>query len=134
MKLFQETWCRRPFWMLVGCILVNRATWAKAEAVHAELRKRWPNEVRLAKASFEEVRDAVRPLGLQDIRAKNLLNLATHWVVCGRPRTDDRDFLKSLPGCGDYAADSWKIFVSGTMTKPRVGMDKKLRTYLEERR
>jgi methyl-CpG-binding domain protein 4 len=133
-RLFQETWRRRPFWMLVGCILVNRATWAKAEGVHREIMRRFPTPGLLTQAPRGELEALVRPLGLQRTRANNLIELAKVWQC---ERLHDRrkavmpaSGVLSLPGCGRYAADSWAIFVEGRRAPSVKPTDAKLKAYL----
>lgn len=135
MKLFQETWRHRPFWMLVGCILVNRATWAKAEPILTTLVQTYRTPTGLREADPVLLSGMLKPLGFHNIRASRLINLSFVWSRHGHRYWSNRtanEIKFNLPGCGDYAADSWAIFVKGTMTSPRVGMDKKLRKYLEE--
>lgn len=109
-RLFQEDLRADPFWMLVGCQLVNRATWAKARGVLEELRARWPAPESLAEAGLHDIQTVVRSMGLQYGRSTRLRKLAQEWVVCP-PET--RDDVLAMPGCGPYAADSWAIFVEG---------------------
>ena len=52
--------------------------------------------------------EMLEPLGLQNRRAKILGDLAVKWYeIEPETRADVRD----LPGCGNYACDSWSIFV-----------------------
>lgn len=130
MKLFQETWRRRPFWMLVGCVLVNRATWAKAEHAHKVIMEMWPTPRHLRDADPVDLANVVRPLGFQNRRTSSLINLAEHWCAKGRPFHVIEP--GELPGCGKYAADSWAIFVIGR--RDVTPTDKKLKEYMERQR
>ncbi len=106
--LFQEALAGEPFWLLVGCVLVNRATWTVASSVHASIRGRWPTPFDLAAAPEADVRREVARLGLAARRARFLGSLARAWIA--RPPRTRSDVL-GMPGCGPYAADSWALFV-----------------------
>jgi endonuclease III len=118
------------FWLLVGCILVNRTQWNQARPVMAKLRREFPMQLDLLSQHTRRVREIVSPLGLSVKRAENIVLLA---------RTFDRRFdygaepgwarIEDLPGCGKYAADSWAIFVLGR--RPAGVTDVRLLEYLE---
>lgn len=123
--LFQEEWRRDPFWMLVGCVLLNRATWRVAAGVHAALREGWPTAADLAAADPRELAPLVRRLGFGRHRAETLPLLGAAFAARA-PRTAAD--VAELPGCGRYAADSWAIFVEGRRdVRPT---DARLREYL----
>lgn len=126
--LFQESWRRRPFWMLVGCILVNRTQWADAQIAHKELLQRWPTPYLLAHADPAKVRGVVWGLGLGNVRAVSIVNFAAAWSRYGRTKKRTSSDILKMPGCGKYAADSWAIFVEGR--RPKGVTDKKLKAYL----
>lgn len=141
--LFQERWRRRPFWMLVACILVNRTRWEQARSVHGRLVAECADAVGLAKLPVPYLEEMLRPLGLSQKRAENLAAFAYHARFLGRVRdrghftiafdhVTRRDVL-GLPGCGKYAADSWSIFVEGRTFLKGV-TDKRLRQYQSEMR
>lgn len=133
--LFQESLKRRPFWMLVGCVMVNRTRWKQARPVHAAIMARWGSALGLSRARAEEVKSFLRPLGLSHARAINLVKLAEVWARHGggwHRRNYGRSDVKGLPGCGDYAADSWVIFVLDRWNQPGV-TDKRLLEYQERR-
>jgi len=131
--LFQETLARRrpkhwKFWLLVGCVMVNRARWEEAQPIHAGLMGAWPSpEGLLAGLSLEETQDEMRPLGFPVSRARVIRNLAFRWLK--EPLTNYKE-VQSVVGLGQYAADSWAIFVDGKRNvKPK---DKRLREFLRE--
>ncbi len=133
--LFQETLAkRRPkhwrFWLLVGCVMVNRATWAAAQPIHAKMMEDWRSpEGLLSLLSAEETQDLLRPLGFPVSRARYIRNLAFRWLK--EPLSNHKE-VGSVVGLGQYAADSWAIFVDGKRNvKPK---DKRLREFLREER
>ncbi len=107
--------------MLVACALVNRSRWVQAAPVLATLRDRWPDPAALASADASRVEPLVSPLGLGAKRSANLIGLAEGWLR--RPPASAEDVL-TLPGCGEYAADSWAMFVEGR--RDRIPSDAKL--------
>lgn len=96
--------------MLVGCQLVNKAGWRVAEGVHAEVRRLWPTPVALSAADPVRLGNVLRPLGFGSRRAPMLVAFAAAWHVA-EPRTAED--VEGMPGCGRYAADTWRIFVEG---------------------
>lgn len=128
--LFQEKLKAKPFWMLVGCVLVNRAQWTVAAPIHAGLMKSTlGTPAGLLMIPEGELVAELRPLGFQVSRARHLRNLA----ACFRdepPLTVGE--VRGIVGCGDYAADSWAIFIGGKRNlRPK---DKRLKEFLVEER
>lgn len=124
--LFQEGMRGEPFWMFVGCVLVNRAAWAVARGAHATLRSRWPSAAALADADAADVEAVVRVLGFGSRRAASIVAMARAWIDRGPPRT--RTEVLALPGLGPYAADSWEMFVAGRRDVEPT--DRRLLSYL----
>jgi methyl-CpG-binding domain protein 4 len=121
--VFQENLKTEPFWMVVGCILVNKVRWNPG--VYTEVRRRWPTASLLANASQEELERVVSRLGLGKVRARNLRSFSKAWCM-KRPKTAGE--IMTMPGCGNYAADSWAIFVEGR--KDVRPLDRALQKYL----
>ncbi len=109
-RLFQESLRRRPFWMLAACVLVNRTTWRQARPVHLELMRRHTIRTLAAADPERDVRPLLVPLGLHGARSRSLVAMAASWT---RRRPKTADDVARLPGCGQYAADSWAIFIDG---------------------
>jgi endonuclease III len=126
LRLFQEDLRHDPFWMLVGCILVNCTTWRAAKPVHAELMRNHTPES-MAVLPPAKLYPIVKGLGFGAVRSRNLVGLAMAWVQ--KPPRTAADVLE-LPGCGKFARDSWAIFVDGAPADPT---DKKLISYLKSR-
>lgn len=115
--------------MLAACSLVNLTSWeAQSSHVLHALRLFYATPAALAAASEVDLHDLLRPLGLWRRRASSLLKLARHWVDRGPP-ADARTVLR-YPGCGQYASDSWAIFVDGRTDV--VPDDGKLTWYVEK--
>lgn len=119
---FQVSLASDPFRMLVACVLVNRTRWSQAKPVFDEIFRRWPTVNDLAAARVSDLTDVVRPLGMWNARALNLVCMAMAWVYGQR-------CVMKLPGCGKYAADSYAIFVEGRRDVEPT--DRVLRAWLE---
>ena len=95
------------FHLLIAEKLLQQ-TAARAAVVHAytEITRQWPTAAKLARASVEDVRALVQPLGL-DYRAEELVALArTIERTHGGAIPLSRKGLLDLPGVGEYAADA----------------------------
>lgn len=77
--------------------------------------RRWPTATKMAKANHEELAGFMAPLGLARQRARRMVHLARaledREAFTGRPLTASD--VPSLPGCGLYAQEAYKIFVDG---------------------
>jgi len=131
--MFQEALRAEPFWMLVACQLVNRATWTKARGVLTEVRRAWSTPWLLADAEFGDLEVILRPLGLSAGRTRNLTAFAAEWRKHSLTTSWGdltREKVLALPGCGPYDADSWAIFVEGR--RDVMPTDHKLTWYARE--
>jgi endonuclease III len=127
-ELFQQRLMETPFWMLVACSLVNLTTWYQAKPALEAILERYGTPEALARAAPEDLHDVMRPLGLWRRRSVTLVKLAARWLELPPGRVN----IMKLPGCGQYAADSWAIFVEGrTDVDPTDG---KLSWYLRQLR
>lgn len=137
--LIQERFWNEPFQMLVAVVFLNRTKGMHAMPVFFGLIERWPTPETLALAPREEICAMLQHLGLQNQRAKGLIDLAAAWLErppdrARRYRTlnypcpgDGRDIKSEetlqiddarvgslevayLPRLGPYGWDSWRIF------------------------
>lgn len=125
MKLIQHDYLNDPWNMMVACTLLNRTRGATVKPILRELVDTWttPGEVARIKegtrqhAAFVEL---IRPLGFYNRRASTLIRMAQD-AASGR-------VVGTWHGIGQYAYDSWMIFVVGQVVDAE---DKELRAYLE---
>lgn len=123
MILLQEIYKDNPWKMLVGCILLNQ-TWRKqVDTVRDDLFQRWPDAASMSEADPHEIATIIKPCGLQNRRAKFLVQFSRAW----KDWPEGTDLMK-YPGIGKYAVDSYRIFVEET-TNIEVN-DKELKKYL----
>ncbi|SMR55449.1 unnamed protein product [Zymoseptoria tritici ST99CH_1A5] len=138
--IIQEKLWHDPFWLLIAVTFLNKTTGRAAVPIFWKLKKLYPTPAELAAADQKELMLLVHSLGLQNARSKRLIKMAAAWlesppVVGKRYRTlnypnkgdgkasntanvveEDADDcggaleIGHIPGCRDYAWDSWRIF------------------------
>jgi endonuclease III-like uncharacterized protein len=80
----------------------------------------------MADADQQELAELIRPLGFYNKRSKTLIRFSEEW-------TNRKWFnVKDLHGIGQYAKDSWDIFVEGKV--PDSVTDHVLTRYLQWRK
>ena len=136
---------------MIAVIFLNKTKGNVAIPVCEALFDQFPSPEDFAAASLEDILPIVRPLGLQNKRAKLIIDLAHAWLehppTLGKryrrlhyPSWDDgRDISKDeepisdddvraaweiahLPGVGEYALDSWRIFCRDTLRGHSTGL------------
>ncbi|KAI9789349.1 MAG: hypothetical protein M1816_006238 [Peltula sp. TS41687] len=136
--LIQEHLHPNLYFLVIQAILWNQTSGRSARPVLNALLALYPDPASLARSSPAALRDLLRPIGLQNIRAARLLSLAQAWLAappCKERRyrklhyprpgfgrdvkasevlseADDREGweIAHLPGVGPYALDSFRIF------------------------
>jgi len=122
--LIQELVCGSPWSLLIAVILLNKTNARAALPMFWYIRSLWPTPQELSQANLASLEQILNPLGLQNVRAKTLIEMSQMWIkfppksrifypsrvnVKGYPRTP----ISHLPGCGKYALDSYRIFCGG---------------------
>lgn len=126
-----------PWKLLVAVTLLNKTSGRCAVPIFWTLIDRWPTPQSLAKgqpllssipsvvndiillADPSELKDHIRSLGLQSIRAKRLMALSSAYVCLypchGHEKVPypDPTLISHLPGSGPYALDSYRIYCGG---------------------
>lgn len=132
-ELLQSRYVKEPWRMMVVCILLNQTTRRQVEPVLSQLFTVAPTPqdmVRLPDAKLVEI---LRPLGLQNRRAVTLRAFSRDWMYHMRnhpPGTDPMMWLPKCHGIGEYAVDSYRIFVKQNYQQP-TSLDKELLAYLD---
>ncbi len=115
--------------MLVACILINRTHWRQVEPVLQKLRARCKGPKTFLRMPIEELIEILRPLGFYNRRASVLRRFALDWLDF-EPTTSDQ--VAKMTGCGEYAVQSFMIFVEGRRPPMDKVTDHKLAWYLEQ--
>ncbi|KAK7187292.1 methyl-CpG binding domain-containing protein 4 [Paraphaeosphaeria sporulosa] len=135
--LIQERICDSVFALVIQAILWNKTKGTAARPILWKVLCTYPTPELLASADPTAVQELIRILGLQERRAQCLVKLAQVWVAAppsadrryGRrdyPKGEGRDVknrellgpdderegweIGHLPGIGEYALDSYRIF------------------------
>ena len=101
--LVQEMYYPNAFKCLVCCLLLNKCRGETVRTVLDPLFDRFPDAPAMAQADAGELATILKPLGLQNLRAKRLVEFSKAFEA-GFQDVDE------LPGVGEYAADFWRIF------------------------
>ncbi|KAF4334230.1 Methyl binding domain protein [Fusarium beomiforme] len=136
--LIQESVGTDLYKLLVAAVLWNRTRGSQARPVFHKLITQYPTPDELAQASFSDLADLIRPIGLYNSRATRFIAFAKTWVANPPCKTrryrklhyplpgDGLDIGKDevlsgederhgwevahLPSLGPYAIDSYRIF------------------------
>ena len=111
--------------ILVSAILLNQSKRTPAwDGMLHELFSRWPSarDLSSADSSLEEL---LTPQGFANVKAKRLRRMSSEYLEW------DREDPRNLYGCGQYAYDSWRIFVRGDRPQPTEIKDGVLVKFLE---
>ncbi|KAJ4009518.1 hypothetical protein NW752_009108 [Fusarium irregulare] len=136
--LIQESLSTNLYALLVATVLWNRTRGTQARPVFDRLITKYPTPNDLAAASFTDLADLIRPIGLYNSRAARFIAFAKTWIEnppcrtkryrklhypmkgdgldVGKDEVLDEDDERAgwevahLPSLGPYAIDSYRIF------------------------
>ena len=111
--------------VLVGCLMLNRTTRVQARAALQKLFEVAEDPGDLEHVPDETLAEILRPCGLGNRRLKAIRALTEDWLN-GLP-------VEQMRHVGQYAIDSFNIFVRHQEVEVRSDMDAEIRLYLEER-
>lgn len=110
--------------LLVAAILLNQSRRTEAwDACLEGLFERWPDAAKLAN-SDSSLESILKPHGFANVKAKRLRKMSEQYVYW-----DHKD-PRVLYGCGQYAYDSWRIFIKGHRPLPEEVNDGALKGFL----
>lgn len=108
-----------PWRVLVACICLVQCNRNAVDRIWPELLGSWPTAEAMAGANAVELEATLRPIGLQRSRAQKLWSMSAEWL---RWREEGLDVswrdVERLPGCGQYAAEAYRVFVVGELAQP----------------
>ena len=110
-NLLQEIYRSDPWKVMVSCIFLNQTTRKQVDKIREDFFRRWSSPESLSQARPEEVSEMIKPLGFYNRRAKTLIRFSTEWL--------EKDWKSpiELHGIGQYALDSWKLFIENEMVE-----------------
>lgn len=107
--------------MLVACFLLNQTSNLQVRRVLPNLLDRFGTPQKMSEADPDEISLIIRSTGFYNIKARKLIDMSKRWLLGFKDPIE-------LPGVGEYARDSWRIFVEGDVYfTPK---DKKLLGYV----
>jgi len=115
--------------ILIAAFLLRKTATRQVVKVYDEFLKKYPSPKELASASEKEVKELIRPLGIEHQRAKHLIELAL--IIenkFGGRIPCSREMLKELPGVGDYIASEVLL---GACGEPEPLLDRNMIRVLE---
>jgi endonuclease III len=111
--------------MLVACFLLNQTTNQQVRKVLPDLLRRFGTPEKMSEANPDDIASIIRSTGFYNIKTKKLIEMSRVWI------NGFKDPIE-LPGVGEYARDSWRIFVEGDLGfTPR---DRKLLGYINRKK
>lgn len=115
--------------ILVAAFLLRKTTTNQVVKIYKKFLEKYPTPKALISASEDEVKELIRPLGIEHQRAKHLRELAQYIeerfggeVPCSKEK------LKELPGVGDYIASEVLL---GACGKPEPLLDRNMIRIIE---
>lgn len=132
--LLQELYHKDPWRFLASCVMLNQTSRKQVDKIRYEFFELCPDPgatVAMMEPDLvlydERVMGLLQHLGLQRVRYRRLYKLACE-LVHMVPTSADEVML--FTGCGEYARDSWAIFVDKDYSvKPG---DKELHAWLDK--
>jgi len=109
---------------MVAVIMLNQTSRKPVKTVFPIFMDRWPTPNRFLRATEQEVRDVIWPLGMVNVRAKRLKRMTADYL------TWDGNDATMLYGIGKYGSDSYEIFFKNNYAVEPT--DKELQRYLQE--
>jgi methyl-CpG-binding domain protein 4 len=109
---------------MVAVIMLNQTGRKPVKTVFPIFVDRWPTLGAFCRATEQEVRDVIWPLGMVNVRYKRLQRMTEDFLLW-----DGQD-ATMLYGIGKYGSDSYEIFFKQNYTVEPT--DKELKRYLQE--
>jgi hypothetical protein len=111
--------------VLVGCMMLNKTTRTQARAALKRIFDLVEDPGELADVSDDALLEILLPCGLANRRLRGLRAMTEDWLA-GKP-------VDRMRYVGQYAIDSFRIFVLHEEVVVRDDMDAEIRLFLEER-
>jgi len=120
---------RSGWGVLTASLLLRKTTTAQVAKIYEEFLRKFPDPQAVLSAGEAEVRELVKPLGIEHQRSRCLVKLAEELVErFGGCVPCDKEKLKELPGVGDYTASEVLLAACG---RPEPLLDRNMIRVLE---
>lgn len=131
--LLQEIYRGDPWRFLASCVLLNQTNRKQVDEMRKEFFSLCPSETMYIAEFYKHddvrLKRLLMPLGFGNRRRLTLFHLAMDLRKIVMPSMMSADDVLKLYGCGEYASDSWAIFMDDDLN--REPEDKELRKYLD---
>jgi A/G-specific adenine glycosylase len=98
---------RTPYKVLISEILLKRTTSTAALRVYDKFIEKYPDIFTLSKATYDDLEELIRPIGLYKQRTKQLKEISKYFTEDLKGEIPpDYDILIKAPGVGDYTASA----------------------------
>ncbi len=105
---------KEPYRVLVAEMMLQKTTTKQVEGVYDKFISKFPGPHALSRSPLRRVEVAIRPLGMEHLRARRLKRLASYLTAnCGGRVPDSAEKLMGLPGVGRYIANGVRCFAFG---------------------
>jgi len=104
-----------PYKILVAELLLRKTTANQVNNIYNKFFRAFPSSNELSRATESEIAKIIRPLGLQNQRARSLHKISVELVASGGV-PEEEDKLISLPGVGQYCSDAVRCLAYGYVT------------------
>jgi len=105
---------RDPYKVLIAAVLLRRTNAAKVEPVYTRLIREFPDLHSLSEASVDYLAELLKPLGLHNLRARELREIACELLTkYGSRIPDELEDLSKIRGIGTYIASAVACFAYG---------------------
>jgi len=96
-----------PYFLLLAELLLRKTTAKQVERIYVTLVCKYPNSQKLAEADEVELKQLLKPLGMEHLRTILLKNIALeiNSKYAGKVPGSEQELL-NLPGVGKYVANS----------------------------
>jgi methyl-CpG-binding domain protein 4 len=105
--------------------MLNQTTGTQVHQIIKKLFGKYPRPQSMARAEHADVYDIIKTCGLGNKRAATLIRMSTEFIAL------EWSEPKELHGLGEYANDSWLIFIKNRNISPK---DKELKKYIAWKR
>lgn len=102
--------------VLIAAVLLRKTTVKQVLKIYQNFIQKFPSPHAVLDSSVEEIREIIRPLGIENQRAR-LIREAAKYIVenLNGEIPCDKDALKNIPGVGDYAAAEVLLVACGKL-------------------
>lgn len=107
-------------------MFLNQTTRKQVDRIRGEFFRRWPTAKAASQADPVEMSELIKSLGFRNKRTADIIKFSTEYI------TKDWKSPRELHGIGQYAQDSWDLFIE--LKRVRNPSDHKLSAYVKWQR